>query len=215
MTANSLTSRTNTTETYKGFYWKYQKPADLPDEIWKDVPIADVKLRVSSAGRVEFQNTRRTYGTVVGDSEYRVVEHGQKSYPVHFLVCAAFHEHPTSLDDKSFTPDHKNHQVDDNRADNLQWASKREQVLSRRCMKLIVAVDTKLKAEKGTYETINDARAAFGVGRNTVIQSLNGKTKVCRALPDIRFEWRKKVIEHVLCSQPVEGLNICQDSSHP
>ena len=192
MTADSLTPRTNTNETYKGFFWKFQDPVDFPSEVWKAVPLVDVDLRVSNAGRVEFKNKRRTFGTSAGQSKYLVIEHKGKPYPVHFLICATFHEHPTSLDDKSITPDHINHQVDDNRADNLRWATKAEQVLYRRCMKIIIALDRRNNEEVGFYKTIDEARTAFGVGRNAVIRSLNGTTLYSKSVPNIRFEWKDK-----------------------
>lgn len=191
MTADSLTPRTNTNETYKGFFWRFQDPVDLPGEIWRAVPMVDVDLRVSNAGRVEFKNRRRTFGTTCR-AGYRTIEHMERSYPVHFLVCAAFHEHPTTLNDRSITPDHINHKVDDNRADNLRWATKAEQVLYRRCMKIIIALDRRNNEEVGFYKTIDEARTAFGVGRNAVIRSLNGTTKYSKSVPNIRFEWKDK-----------------------
>ena len=191
MTADSLTPRTNTSESYKGFFWRYQEPVDLPGEVWKPVPLDGVHLRVSSAGRVEFKNGRRTFGGA-RRANYLTIEHQKKSYPVHFLVCAAFHKHPSTLDDKTITPDHINHIVDDNRADNLKWATAREQVVSRRCMRLIIAIDKSNDTEIGSFETIDDARIAFGVGKDVVLKSLNGTAKCSRRLPNIRFEWRQK-----------------------
>ena len=193
MTADSLTPRTNTSESYKGFFWRFQESVDLPGEIWKSVPLDNVTLRVSSAGRVEFKNKRRTFGGICSSANYLVIEHRKKSYPVHFLVCLAFHDHPTTVDDKTITPDHINHKVDDNRAENLRWATAREQVLSRRCMRLIIAIDKSNDTEIGSFETIDDARIAFGVGRDVVLKSLNGTTKCSRRLPNIRFEWRQKI----------------------
>lgn len=194
MTANGLSSRTNRNETYKGFFWEFQETFDLLGEIWKDIPMQGVKLRVSNKGRVEFRNKRRTYGNVEGKSGYMVIEHKNKMYKVHFLVCAAFHPHPTNFFDKSITPDHKNHKVGDNRPENLSWATKRAQVLSRKCMKQVIAIDSTTNADLKVFDTIDDAREAYKIGRNTVIRSLDGTTKYSRALPNVRFEWREKVI---------------------
>lgn len=208
MTANGLSKRTNKKETYKGFFWEFQESIDLPGEIWKNIPIEGVDLRASTMGRIEFRNKRRTYGVVEGQSGYLVIEHKNKTYKVHFLTCATFHQHPTTLDDKSITPDHINHVVNDNRPENLRWATKREQTLSRKCMRLVVAIDTTTESELNSFETIDDARGAYKIGRNTVIRSLNGITKYSRALPNIRFEWRDKIIEQKENDHSAKAENI-------
>lgn len=64
-----------------------------------------------------------TYGCKSKTTGYRVVKHNKKVYSVHRLVAETFISNPESKP----TVDHLNRVRDDNRVENLRWASWKEQ----------------------------------------------------------------------------------------
>ena len=191
---DNLSPRVDTNETYKGYFWKYETPRDLPGELWKSVNLPGVSLKASTAGRIEFPNERRTLGTRTEKVKYMKVEHKNRTYQVHFLVCVAFHldAHPTSLLDKTITPDHINQQSDDNRPENLRWATKRQQVLNQAFRDWIVAIDKNTNQDIRVFECIKDAAKYFSLGYETVKRRLSEKTSESRVLSNITFVRRSK-----------------------
>ena len=61
-------------------------------------------------------------------SGYARIRHKGTNYPVHVLVCGAFH----GSRPEGHTPDHIDRDRGNNAASNLRWASKREQQLNRK-----------------------------------------------------------------------------------
>jgi len=112
-------------------------PGDgVADEVWRPVPglaFGEDELLVSSEGRVRNKGSRVALGPPHRGSRhpsgYYSINLLRKPRKVHDLVCRTFGgERPTP----QHTADHKNHDKGDNRACNLRWASKSEQVLNRR-----------------------------------------------------------------------------------
>jgi hypothetical protein len=98
--------------------------ADLPDETWNPVT-AKPKWQVSNMGRVKFFNGRVGRGTI--NSQVRQTS----NLYVHRLVCEAFHGPPPAADSQV---DHVDGDSLNNRADNLEWVTQRENV-TRACGK--------------------------------------------------------------------------------
>lgn len=107
------------------------------EEIWKQIPIAH-NYEASSLGRIrktvngekivvrtfECKTTKGTYFHV----SIRINEGFYIRKPVHQLVCLAFHGYPP-VGDKPYEPDHINTNKHDNRAENLEWVTRQENVL--------------------------------------------------------------------------------------
>ncbi len=99
----------------EGVYW-----ASLWQPRWKG-------LQVSNSGLVKGRNDAPFSGTLIGD--YRVVRFQGKAYKVHRLVCMAFNGRPTT---DSLTVDHIDRNTQNNCADNLRWATGKEQAANKR-----------------------------------------------------------------------------------
>lgn len=109
------------------------KPAlhepDLPGELWVTCVQSD-DYAVSNMGRVK----RITFGKSVRPKRiltpvptthgYREVSLGARNrFPVHQLVCRAFHGEPPT---PQHEPNHKDSDRTNNRADNLEWVTRKE-----------------------------------------------------------------------------------------
>jgi transposase len=97
----------------------------LPGETWSDVPGYEGILQASTYGRV--RQLVILNQTENGDTTYYKVGYrheGERIYRnVHRLVALAFHGVPT---DPKMVPDHKDTNKHNNRVENLEWVTRRE-----------------------------------------------------------------------------------------
>lgn len=112
-------------EQAQGYRFSYtgKHSQDLPNEVWR--PIDGVE--VSNHGRVKTSHGVKTFGykTIQG---YYTTTVNYKGLLVHVLVCTAFHGPRPSSD---HTVDHIDRVRDNNKAENLRWATHSEQVYNR------------------------------------------------------------------------------------
>ena len=106
----------------------------LDEEVWASP--YDIQLRgiqVSSLGRIK--NCRGiTRGCLTGP--YRVCKVRRKAYKVHRIIASVFLGKPPT---NNHTVDHKNQNTEDNRVDNLRWATMLEQAGNRRNTRAVEA----------------------------------------------------------------------------
>lgn len=112
-----------------GFHWK-RYDEEIAGEVWKPFPGTNEGFWVSSVGRVRNGSNPADYGSKskVGYMTKTVPQLGI-NFTVHRLVCEAFHG---SRPSPTHSVDHINGIRDDNRADNLRWATKKEQIENRK-----------------------------------------------------------------------------------
>jgi len=105
-----------------GYQWQYLF-VDIQNEFWCKHPIHNVD--VSSVGRIKLLSGATTFGSK--QQGYCNIMINSKSYRVSRLVAETYLENP---EDKP-TVDHINRIRDDNRIENLRWATHSEQMLNR------------------------------------------------------------------------------------
>lgn len=114
--------------TTGGYKWKYCDEVDvLEGEEWRPIPYQEYpNVQASSLGRIKFSNGRITEGTDNGDYKFvNLVIPGttvNKVFSVYRLVAAAFYGRN---DDPNIIVNHKDGNKMNNRADNLEYTTKK------------------------------------------------------------------------------------------
>lgn len=161
------------TNKHFGYKWEF---LDLPGECW--VSLYDKKFDkslVSNMGRVN-HNYQISYG-YTGRSGYKIKSINKIEYKVHYLICLAFHGKPPSSE---HTADHINNIVDDNRCQNLRWATKSEQNKNKTNHRKICAFYANTGKYFKTWDTQAEAAKELNYKSYTGISEVcSGKKKIC------------------------------------
>ena len=96
------------------------------EEVWKKIPRYP-KYEASTLGRIKNIETHNILVPSLS-GEYQTVGVNKDTKTIHYLVALAFVPNP----DKKKTVDHKNRNRTDNRPENLEWATRKEQAANRK-----------------------------------------------------------------------------------
>lgn len=97
-------------------------------EVWKDIE-DHPNYEVSSLGNIRNKTTQYILSNNPGKRGYCSVRLDKKTYQTHILVCTVFHGFKPSL---KHSVDHINRITNDNRIENLRWATHSVQVKNRK-----------------------------------------------------------------------------------
>lgn len=162
-------------------------------EIWKDIPGYEGKYSVSNLGRVWSHLTHRFLKPNTNYSGYHhcclTNENGKQWYGVHRLVALAFIPNP----DNKPTVNHINENKDDNRVENLEWATFHEQnVHGTRCSRVAEKMPVKPVEKMDLcdvvicrYASIGEAARNENIRSENLVKCLKGRRNTCGG-----FKWK-------------------------
>ncbi len=173
---------------YKGYYWQYDLPADLPGEVWKTLKHDHRTFVVSSEGRV-----KTSYGASFGSNSgqgYLSIGFGNSHYRVHLLVCLAFHgSAPPDLVDP--TVDHRDGVRSNNTPTNLRWADRALQGLNRVSTKKVLGYQrTDPTKMFGPFDSITLAGKEMSVSPSSIISVCKGNRLSAGSHAGAQLAWK-------------------------
>lgn len=104
-----------------GFVWKYFVPPDLEGEVWRN--FNSTKIHVSNLGRIRLSTGRICKPS--NHAGYLRCRTGGVSMAVHRIVALTWLDNPENKP----VVNHKNGVKDDNRVENLEWATLKENAI--------------------------------------------------------------------------------------
>jgi len=209
------------TKSAYGYKWKYIEKNNLENEEWREIDtnkilneenISDKKYYVSNLGR--FKNS---YGTIM--ENYKINENGyiriyiyKQTFALHRLVALTFLENPENKE----TVNHKDGNKLNNKLDNLEFVTNKEQQIHKFEIGLGNNFTRKIKQydlefnEIKTFNSIVEASKELNIGKAGINATCLYKQKhsggfVFRYLEDTTFDKSEKVSVNKNI-----GRNVCQ-----
>ncbi len=102
-----------------GYRWTYERQ-DLDEEVWKEYK--PMSIRVSNMGRIKPPHCHIIYGSKTGEG---YLSYGESKKLVHIIIAEAFLPNP----EKKPEVNHKDKIRSNNKLENLEWATKSEQMI--------------------------------------------------------------------------------------
>lgn len=166
---------------YRGFYWEYVELLDLKDEIWASLYDPKyMQASVSNLGRIKHMGAV-SYGSVHADKYFRK-KIATIRYKVHYLICLAFHGNPPDI---TYTVDHIDRNPENNKAENLRWASRIQQANNRKTVKSVAAYNIVTDQLYKKWDCVLDAANELVCSISSIREACNNSKKKA-----VGLKWR-------------------------
>ncbi len=158
-----------------GFKWEYAEK-DIEGEVWKTHKL----WKISNMGRIMRQKGHIGHGHLTGDG-YRGFNMNGKNIRVHRIVAQLFIPNPENLPEVN----HKNRDKCDNRVKNLEWISRRGQMIHMHRTGISKNLNTSISIEQydlegnhiKTFQSLNEAGREVGCHCNKISDVCHGMSK--------------------------------------
>ncbi len=187
-----------------GYKWAYERQ-DLDGEIWRDYKPMDVQI--SNMGRIKSPCSHIVYGSKTGNG---YMTYGKPGKLVHVMVAKTFLSNPK----KKPEVNHKDKIGTNNKLENLEWATRSEQMIhshrtnsnpnrysTARAVKQYISSQTKANVEGqqdvciGEYKSISEASKQTGC-------SVSGISDVCSGLLKSTKGFRFEYVDEDVLNRP-------------
>lgn len=165
------------TKTSGGFKWKYVVEPDLEGEVWK---VHDKNYKVSNKGRVK--NVRNIILRQELTNGYPSLRLRKKHWLVHTMVCTLFIGPRPS---PTHTVDHIDRNRLNNNAENLRWASKKEQNENRVSGKPVNKICLTTGKILATFKSLSEAGRKMNSNQSRIGEVCRGMKKSFKG-----FSWK-------------------------
>lgn len=152
------------------------------EEIWKDIPNFDGMYQISNLGRVKSlcNDKEKILKTRLHPTGYELINLREKTYRVHYLVAVVFLENPNNYTEINHINEIKN----DNRAENLEWCTRKyncnygslPKQVGKRFSKKVVIIDDEGR-ERCYFESSMSAERILKIDHSSIIKCCKGKVK--------------------------------------
>ena len=168
----------------------------LPGEVFVQIAVNSQIIFISNCGRIYKDNKWGIYYGTLKEQGYRYCHINNIKYYVHRLVASAFILRPEHLSDVPYEElqvNHKDGNKSNNRVDNLEWCTNRENVqhtydkMNHKNIRPIVQCDLNGNIINEFRSAAEAARAVGATGNSNIVQCCKG-----RLATSFGFVWRYK-----------------------
>ena len=158
----------------------------MDEELWREWP-RDPRIKVSNKGRVVSHKRGACYPYKVGHTHdgYQRVKASRQPQLVHRMVADTWIPNPNHYKEVN----HINGDKDDNRADNLEWVTHKQNI--RHAIRIGLRKGTPIRiVETGEiFESVSECARRLGVSQANISHCLAGRKQTCRGY---HFEYVKE-----------------------
>lgn len=157
--------------TSGGFKWRYPDET-IEGEVWQAITLKEEACQVSNLGRFRHGSGKLFHGIPQADG-YMAVRVQKQLLKIHDIACTSFHGAKPS---KDHVVNHKDEVKTNNRADNLEWVTRRENSAHSTGKKVLQYTKDAL-VYVAKYPSISEASRVTGVHIDSISSCCGGTSQ--------------------------------------